>query len=584
MNDEPGTAMALAANTIPVLVGPPTLDEWDLLERQAATLAKSQLIPKAYRDKPQEIIVAALWAREMRLPLMQTFSKLNIIEGTPSMSAELMVALVHRAGHVFRAQEVTQWSATAYAKRTDSDQSVEFTFDLEDALAAGLLDVWWERWVGDEGGRKKKVTWVLPRAITRTLRPDDVVTIPDTAPDWVIKQGPEQAKRKDNWWGYPKAMLWARAASQLIRMEFGDVMMGVTLTPEELGAEVDPLTGEIIDRDTPAAPEIRASFGERLNRLKVLAESSPAVRVQIEALKAWFVEWKVPAIVRLPSRFVGAVDERIAEIEQWLVVDATATDPQGRHEFAGPPTGDECATCGKPRDDVGHFPSVAAPAFEEVDPATLCPDCSHPWAVHDGDGCRHVEVTSPDKGAACSCDTPGPAVTGEGTARLDADGVPYAVVDLGTGEVTPIPGAMVRSNAPAETVGDPTAEEAPAPPVGAAEPSGPVPSPEVPPLTESERHDAIDDEVGDGPFVLVLASASTGDPIVVECAPLDADELAPAWAVESATHIPDEGEYVRCPDGLTRQVVAVWDAEPVDVARNTTAAVTAVEEDALPFT
>jgi len=62
---------------------------------------------------------------------------------------------------------------------------------------------------------------------------------------------------KDNWQKYPRNMLFSRALSNGARWYCPDVFSGVTpYTPEELGAEVDGETGDVIDvTPTPITPK-----------------------------------------------------------------------------------------------------------------------------------------------------------------------------------------------------------------------------------------------------------------------------------------------------------------------------------------
>lgn len=169
---------------LPAVIGPPTPAEWVALKEQAAVIASSGLAPKS-ASTPDKVLVIALKARELRLPPMVGLSHIYVVEGKPTLSAEIMAALVHRAGHRLRVVETSAERCVIEGERVDDPGHPQrVTWDMDDAKRAG-----------------------------------------------VAGKGP--------WKNYPAAMLRARAISALCRFAFADVLMGVAFTPEELGANVD---------------------------------------------------------------------------------------------------------------------------------------------------------------------------------------------------------------------------------------------------------------------------------------------------------------------------------------------------------
>jgi hypothetical protein len=173
---------------------PPDKGEWEIMRQQADVIAKSGLAPRAV-STPEKVLVIAMKGRELRVPAMQALSHIHVIEGRPTMSAELMVALVLRAGHKLRVIESSAKRCVVEGVRADDPRHAsreEFT--MEDARAAGVAN-------------------------------------------------------KQVWKQYPKAMLRARATSALCRYMFPDTLMGASLTPEELGAEVNEEGEVLVQRD-----------------------------------------------------------------------------------------------------------------------------------------------------------------------------------------------------------------------------------------------------------------------------------------------------------------------------------------------
>jgi hypothetical protein len=112
----------------------------------ASTIATSALLPEKLRNKPADILFQIMTGREMGITVTQALRGIHIIEGKPSLSSDLMLALCLRRKDVceyFRAVEVTDQRATFEAKRVGNPPR-QTTFTIEDAKLAGLAgkDVW----------------------------------------------------------------------------------------------------------------------------------------------------------------------------------------------------------------------------------------------------------------------------------------------------------------------------------------------------------------------------------------------------------------------------------------------------------
>lgn len=181
---EPGSLMPVGA-------------EWEALKEQAGILVKSGLLPQSV-NTPEKAIAIALKGRELGIGPWQALSHINVIQGKPTASSELMLALAYSRIPGFRAEPVEDSDEAFAIKLTrPGQQSYVARFTVQEAKRAGLLG-------------------------------------------------------KDSWGKYPRAMLRARAISAGLRLIAPDAIMGLSYTPEELGAEVDG-EGEVVF--TPDAPE-----------------------------------------------------------------------------------------------------------------------------------------------------------------------------------------------------------------------------------------------------------------------------------------------------------------------------------------
>lgn len=178
----------------------------NLQERAAyiARIAPSTIIPTAYRGNPANAFVAAETGAALGLEPLQSLASIAVINGRATLSADLMAAVIRRAGHTLRIVENSPESVTAILIRAD-DKTFKFevTWDKDKAMKAGL---WGQR-------------------------------------------GP--------WSQYPAQMLRARAITEVARQGASEVLMGMIYSPEDFNATITDI-GEVVEtpiaNNTPAKP------------------------------------------------------------------------------------------------------------------------------------------------------------------------------------------------------------------------------------------------------------------------------------------------------------------------------------------
>lgn len=159
---------------------PVTLDE---AMRFSDMLAKSSMVPKAYQGKPEDVLVAVQWGKELGLAPLQALQNIACINGKPSVYGDAAMALVQASPvcegieEYFEGEGTPNPVAVCVAHRKNR-QPVTAKFSVEDAKRAGLWG----------------------------------------------KQGP--------WQAYPKRMLQMRARGFALRDAFPDVLKGL-ITAEE---------------------------------------------------------------------------------------------------------------------------------------------------------------------------------------------------------------------------------------------------------------------------------------------------------------------------------------------------------------
>ena len=180
---------------------------WKLAQAIAAT----DFVPRSLRGNPPAIMAAMLTGRELGILPMRALRQVNVIDGQPSPSPELMMALALKAGHEVDVVETSRTRCVVEVHRhswpEDRRRRLEWTID--DAVAAGLCSI-------DKDGQ------VRARS----------------------KSG-----QKLPWEAYTRAMLRSRAVSEACRTWLPDVVDGASYIPEELGAAVnrDGHAQELVD-------------------------------------------------------------------------------------------------------------------------------------------------------------------------------------------------------------------------------------------------------------------------------------------------------------------------------------------------
>lgn len=163
----------------------PATAEWTMIKEQAAIYVESGFLPESIKTAKQAVTIA-MKGWELGVPPMQAFAHIHLIKGKPTISSELMLALIYSKvpGAVVNVVRSDETGCSIEARRPGAGSKLfTFTFDEKDATAAQLLS-------------------------------------------------------KDNWKKNPKAMYRARAISAMARIVFADAIMGCSYTPEELDTDI----------------------------------------------------------------------------------------------------------------------------------------------------------------------------------------------------------------------------------------------------------------------------------------------------------------------------------------------------------
>lgn len=112
-------------------------DSWKMAE----LISQSDLVPKDYKNKPANIIVAAQMGNELGLKVMQSLQNIAVINSRPCVWGDALIGLVRASNKCDFVQETFNeetMTATCTAKRKDEQIEHSSSFSKEDAKLANL--------------------------------------------------------------------------------------------------------------------------------------------------------------------------------------------------------------------------------------------------------------------------------------------------------------------------------------------------------------------------------------------------------------------------------------------------------------
>jgi hypothetical protein len=225
-------------------------------------LASSQMVPKQYQGKPQDIMVCVQWGMELGLAPLQALQNIAVINGKPSVYGDAAMALVQASPLCEGVEEFIEGEGTnnpiaVCVAHRKGRKPVRSTFSVEDAKRAGLWG----------------------------------------------KQGP--------WQAYPKRMLAMRARGFALRDAFPDVLKGLITAEEaqDYPAEDKPRQAprNPLDALAPAAPALPVS--EVVAMEQAMADTVDPEPVEVVETVA--VEPQITDAVTVIEREPGQDDEEV---------------------------------------------------------------------------------------------------------------------------------------------------------------------------------------------------------------------------------------------------------------------------------
>ena len=175
-------------------------------------LAESDMVPKDFRGKPGNCLIAMQWGNELGMKAIQAIQNIAVINGRPALWGDAVIALVRSSPLCEYVQEDDNGHAATCKVKRRGEPEQSRTFSMDDAKQAGLLG----------------------------------------------KQGP--------WMQYPKRMRQMRARAFALRDVFPDVLRGMPVAEEVMDTPRDMGTAEVVSpwaEDQLAAATDAASKGAK---------------------------------------------------------------------------------------------------------------------------------------------------------------------------------------------------------------------------------------------------------------------------------------------------------------------------------
>lgn len=229
---------------------PSSLDE---AMKYADLIAKSEIIPPDYKNKPANVLIAIQMGAELGLPPMQALQNLAVVNGRPCVYGDSLMAIARAhpsCEYITEHFDDSTMTATCKAKRRGGPEEVR-TFSKTDAETAGL----WGR---------------------------------------------------NTWKQYPKRMLQMRARGFAIRDLFPDALRGIALAEEVQDMPPrDMGTAERVHEE-PKEPEALPEYPA-----EQMQENLPKWRAVVESGR------KAPAdiIATIESKYTMSEDQKQAVLE-----------------------------------------------------------------------------------------------------------------------------------------------------------------------------------------------------------------------------------------------------------------------------
>lgn len=233
--------------------------EWQVIREQASVLLSSGFLPASIKS-PEAAMAIILTGRELGIGPMAALNSINIIQGKPTLSPQLMLAMANGTGQVEDVKIDTGTDGAIVTVKRRGRSPYTTTFGPKEAKAMGL-----------DG--------------------------------------------KDNYKKQAATMYQWRAVAANLRITFPDVIMGM-YTPDEMGATVTS-DGEIVEGfNAPPLTVVKSASGDDANFRTYRGELLDKMKSLFIANGKTDAEWEVYESNNLTRLAPDALQSRLAAWEK----------------------------------------------------------------------------------------------------------------------------------------------------------------------------------------------------------------------------------------------------------------------------
>jgi len=222
-------------------------------------LAGTNMVPKAYQDKPGDILVAMMHGQEVGLPHLQALQSIAVVNGIPSIYGDAALALVRSSGKL---EDFDEWIEVDGVRMDGPFPILKHADDGKSIVAFCM---------------SKRVGMSRPRITTYSV--DDA----RRAKLWE-KKGHNGFETP--WCTVPQRMLMWRARGWNLRDQFGDVLKGLSIYEEAMDIEVAKgpdgtyRTAEALPDEE--SKKLKAALAEGQDKLKQQQETKKEAKPEEE--------------------------------------------------------------------------------------------------------------------------------------------------------------------------------------------------------------------------------------------------------------------------------------------------------------
>src|ERR1035441_5913174 len=183
--------------------------KFELMQRQATAMSKSELVPKEYRGNVPNCMIALEVADRVSASPLMVMQNLAIIHGRPSWSSTFIISAINSCGRF---------------------KTLRFKIVKEDAPRDFSYDIFETEWIGKE--KKPKVVKKNSRILNKTCiawttdAGGEVLESPEVSIEMACVEG-WYDKSGSKWKTMPDLMLRYRSAAFFGRLYAPDVLMGM---------------------------------------------------------------------------------------------------------------------------------------------------------------------------------------------------------------------------------------------------------------------------------------------------------------------------------------------------------------------